>query len=110
MVQDSIPDVAMRMLQENFSGRSCGQCFHKEHNDDDVATVNGRGVEEFLKAKHIKPTRQHQSGDDNHTELLSKMSSGERINSGDLKTYKLLQEGDSEFEFATILTSGNQVR
>ena len=38
------------------------------------------------------------------------MSAGERITPDDLKTYKLLQEEDSEFEFATILTSGNRER
>ena len=38
------------------------------------------------------------------------MSAGEKIPPDDLKTYKLLQEEDSEFEFATILTSGNRER
>ena len=67
-------------------------------------------MEEFLKAKHITLTRQHRSEDDDHTELLNKMSTGRIITPDDLKFYKLLQEEDSEFEFATILTSGNRER
>ena len=69
-------------------------------------------MEEFLKAKYTKLSRRHRSEDhDDHAELLNKMSAGERIEPDDLKkTYKLLQEEDTEFEFATILTSGNQKR
>ena len=38
------------------------------------------------------------------------MSVDKIIMPDDLTTYKLLQEEDSEFEFATILTAGNQER
>ena len=67
-------------------------------------------MEEFLKTKHIKLTRQHWSEDDDHIELLNKTRTGKMITPDDLKTYKLSQEEDSEFEFATKLTSGNQER
>ena len=83
VVGSSIPEVAMRMLQEKFSGRNCGQYFRKENNEDDITAVRRRGVKKSVKAKHIKLTRQHWSEDDDHMELLNKMSAGKRITPND---------------------------
>ena len=38
------------------------------------------------------------------------MSSGERVEPDDLKTYKLLKKEDAEFKFSTTLTSENGER
>ena len=53
---------------------------------------------------------QHRSKDAEHTTLLEHMSDRETIMPDDVRNYKTLQLSDKEFEFATILTPGNQER
>ena len=56
--------------------------------------------------------QQHRSLDEDHTDLLVRMSRGEALTVKDLDNYKILGEGDggdADFKFATILVSCNDV-
>lgn len=76
----------------------------------ELTAIVRQGVDLFERAVHIKLTVQHRSEDQEHTDLLNKMSAGESIGPKDLKNYKTLSSDDKEFEFATILTPGNKER
>jgi hypothetical protein len=76
----------------------------------ELTSVVRQGVEQFTRATHINLTEQHRSEDQEHTDLLNRMSCGESIGPCDLKHYKTLSVNDKEFEFATILTPGNRER
>ena len=111
----SIPELAMTMLQRNIDNTGHGKMnapllLNKKDDEANITSIARRGVEVFLKANHVKLTRQHRSEDRDHTELLNRMSNGEAITPGDFDTYKLLGALDKEFEFATILTPGNRER
>ena len=74
----------------------------------EITSLVRQGVDIFCKATHIRLKTQNLSEDDDHTELLQRMSRGENIGPDDLKDYKTLSKDDTEFEFATILAPGNQ--
>lgn len=78
-----------------------------------VTKIGGMGLEMFKKARHMRLEQQHRSLDADHTNLLAKMSRGERLEYEDLDSYKLLGEGagsDEDFRFATVLVSSNRNR
>ena len=72
------------------------------------------GIELFKSTTFIRLTQQHRAEDADHTQLLNKMSDGERITPTDLESYKTLSKkdikDDPEWNFATILVSGNRER
>ena len=109
----SIPELAMTMLQRNIDNTGHGKMnaplfLNKKDDEANITSIARRGVEVFLKANHVKLTRQHRSEDRDHTELLNRMSNGESVTPGDFDTYKLLRASDKDFEFATILTPVNR--
>ena len=77
-------------------------------NRHQVTKVGGSGLEVFKKARHMRLEQQHRSLDEDHTNLLAKMSRGEELDSEDFDDYMLLGEGgdgDEDFRFATVLVS-----
>ena len=69
-----------------------------------ITSLVRQGVELFCKATHIQLHTQNRSEDQDHTELIQRMSKGENIGPNDLENYKSLSKDDVQFEFATILT------
>ena len=105
----SLPEVAMMVQREKYLGSGSGRMtYNKKHFE--ITSLVRQGVDLFCKATHIRLNTQNRSEDEDHTELLQRMSRGERIGPDDLKDYKTLSKDDTEFEFATILTPGNQER
>ena len=82
--------------------------YNKKHFE--ITSLVRQGVDILCKATHIRLNTQNRSEDEDHTELLQRMSRGEKIGPDDLKDYKSLSKDDTEFEFATILTPGNRER
>ena len=107
----SIPEIAMLIEQERCSsgGGNIRRMPHSKKHFE-ITSVVRQGVQLFTDAKHINLTEQHRSEDQEHTDLLLKMSSGANLCPDDLKDYKLLSSEDRDFEFATILTPGNRER
>ena len=84
----------------------------KRDSTNQVTTVGRNGLEVFKKARHMRLEQQHRSLDEDHTDLLVRMSRGEALTVKDLDNYKILGEGDggdADFKFATILVSCNDV-
>ena len=108
----SIPEVAMMIEKEKHLRSHQGPLrrlsFSKKQFE--LTSIVRQGVELFTNAIHINLTEQHRSEDQEHTDLLMRMSSGETICPNDLKNYKVLNSEDKSFEFATILTPGNRER
>ncbi|KAL7549421.1 hypothetical protein ACHAWF_014405, partial [Thalassiosira exigua] len=105
----SLPDVAMMIQKESYLGNGVGNMSrNKKHFE--IASVVRQGVELFTKAIHIRLSTQNRSEDKEHTHLLQKMSERGTITADDLREYKTLSQHDRDFEFATILTTGNNER
>ena len=106
----TIPEVAMQIEREKYF--KCGGlrrlAFGKK--EYEITSVVSQGVEQFTRATLINLTEQHRSEDQEHTELLNRMSAGDSIGPEDLRNYKILCKEDKDFEFATILTPGNRER
>ena len=102
----SLPELAMMIEKERRTGN---RVFYNKKNFE-ITSIVRQGAELFKRAYHIKLTEQHRSEDEEHTNLLERMSNGETIGPEDLSVYKTISHNDTEFEFATILTPGNRDR
>ena len=97
----------MMIQREKYLGSGNGHMTrNKKHFE--ITSLVRQGVELFCKAMHIQLHTQNRSEDQDHTELIQRMSKGENIGPNDLKNYKSLSKDDAQFEFATILTPGNR--
>ena len=109
----SIPECAMYIEEEKYIPlikRKMSRVPASKKKDLEITSITRQGVRQFVGATHINLTEQHRSEDQEHTDLLNKMSAGESIGPEDLKNYKTLSAEDTSFEFATILTPGHKER
>ena len=111
----SIPQISM-IIEEQKNASSIKRMMRRRRiparskKDLELTSITRQGVEQFTGAIHINLTEQHRSEDQEHTDLLGRMSAGETIGPEDLKDYKTLSADDFSYEFATILTPGNKER
>jgi hypothetical protein len=103
-----IPELAMHIESEKYSHDKYRRIFFGDKKELELTSVSRQGVEQFIWATLINLTEQHRSEDQEHTDLLCKMSAGESIGPEDLNNYKTLLTKDTQFQFATILTTGNK--
>ena len=89
------------------------KAYKQKPNKKEGTTINSlsrKGVELFQSAMHIRLSVQNRSEDDVHTKILQGMSLGNPLTEEDLSNYRTLDKLDKQFDFATILVSGNQQR
>ena len=105
---ESIPaTIMMREAQKRGSLQQYRQ-YRRKTSKFQITTVCGNGAMLFKKARRIHLKTQHRSEDPDHTMLLDKMSKGHSVKPADLSIYKTLKAVDTDFQFATILTSANR--
>ena len=89
-----IPELAMHIEGEKYSNDKYRRIFYGDKKELELTSVSRQGVEQFIRASLINLTEQHRSEDQEHTDLLCKMSAGESIGPEDLKNYKTLSAED----------------
>jgi len=118
---NTMPHLAMEMLERNIwsqrnylSNVSSQKRKSKRSRFELESSLTRRGVQIFKSAGLMELSIQHRSAkDQDHTNLLKKMSSGSKIKTADLKNYKTLSVSDMTpdgFLFAPVIVTGNYER